>query len=371
MQTSDTTQPGRPVSPDDTSAPATADNAEHSWPELLSSLVARIDLDREAASWAMEQILAGRTTDVQIAAFAVALRSKGETVAEIGGLAETMLDFATPIEIGPAAVDIVGSGGDRANTVNISTMAAVVAAAAGTRVVKHGNRAASSACGAADVLEALGLRLDLSPAQQEQVIDHAGIGFLFAPYYHPALRNTAGARSQLQILTTFNFLGPLTNPGWPTAQAIGVADKRMAELCAGVLADRGNSGIVFHGADGLDELTTTSTSTVWTFGHGEVSTAELDPQDLGIRRAQIRELVGGGPAQNAEITNRLLTGEPGPIRDIVCLNAAAALAAYDGPGPASQLSQTLQPQLSRAAEAIDSGAALATLKSWVELSQTV
>jgi anthranilate phosphoribosyltransferase len=371
VQTSDTTQAGHRIGPDDDSAQAGASAVGHSWPDLLSSLVDGIDLSKEAASWAMGQILAGQASDVQIAAFAVALRGKGETVAEIGGLAETMLDFATPIEIGSPAVDIVGSGGDRANTVNVSTMAAVVAAAAGARVVKHGNRAASSACGAADVLEALGLRLDLSPLQQQQVIDRAGIGFLFAPYYHPALRNTAGARSQLQILTSFNFLGPLSNPGWPPAQAIGVADKRMAELCAGVLADRGNSGLVFHGADGLDELTTTSTSTVWVFSNGEVSATEFDPQDLGIQRAQIRDLVGGGPAQNAEITNRLLTGEPGPVRDIVCLNAAAALAAHDGPGTARQLTETLHPQLARAAEAIDSGAALDTLNSWVKLSQTI
>lgn len=340
-----------------------------SWPKLLSSLVAGHDQTWEAASWAMTQILAGEASDVQIAAFAVALRSKGETVAEIGGLAETMLDFATPIQIASPAVDIVGSGGDRANTVNVSTMAGIVAAAAGARVVKHGNRAASSACGAADVLEALGVRLDISPAQQQDVIDRAGIGFLFAPYYHPALRNTAGARSQLQILTTFNFLGPLSNPGWPTAQAIGVANEQMAELSAGVLANRGNHGIVFHGVDGLDELTTTTTSKVWVFAGGEVTATDLDPADLGIERAKIWELTGGGPQQNADIARRLFAGEPGPVRDIVCLNAAAALAAHDGPGPASGLTETLAAQISRAADAIDSGAARATLETWADLTQ--
>lgn len=342
-----------------------------SWPELLSALVGGDDQTHDAASWAMRQILAGEASDVQIAAFAVALRSKGETVAEIGGLADTMLDFATRIDIARPAVDIVGSGGDRANTVNVSTMAGVVAAAAGARVVKHGNRAASSACGAADVLEALGVRLDLSPAQQQAVIDDVGIGFLFAPYYHPALRNTAGARSQLQILTTFNFLGPLSNPAWPSAQAIGVANEQMAKLSAGVLADRGNHGLVFHGTDGLDELTTTTTSKVWVFGDGQVTETGLDPRDLGIERAEIGDLIGGGPQQNADIAARVFAGEPGPVRDIVCLNAAATLAAYDGPGPASELTESLAAQVARAGDAIDSGAAQATLDRWATLTRTV
>lgn len=348
-----------------------AQREQYDWPQLLSALVARQDQPRDATAWAMARILDGQASDVQIAAFAVALRSKGETVAEIGGLAETMLDFATPIELGSPAVDIVGSGGDRANTVNVSTMAGIVAAAAGARVVKHGNRAASSACGAADVLESLGVRITLSPAQQQQVIDRSGIAFLFAPHYHPALRNTASARRQLGILTSFNFLGPLSNPGWPTAQAVGVANEQMAELSAGVLADRGNQGVVFHGADGLDELTTTSTSNVWVFGDGQVVQTILDPRDLGIERAEISDLIGGGPEQNADLARRLFAGEQGPVRDIVCLNAAAALVAHDGPGPATGLTEELAAQLPRAAEAIDSGAARSTLDRWAELTQTV
>lgn len=347
------------------------ESERHTWPQLLSDLVSGVDQTRQAASWAMTQILDGEASDVQIAAFAVALRSKGETVTEIGGLADTMLDFATPIGITGPAVDIVGSGGDRANTVNVSTMAGIVAAAAGARVVKHGNRAASSACGAADVLEALGIRLMLPPQQQQQVIDQAGIGFLFAPHYHPALRNTAGARSQLGILTSFNFLGPLSNPGWPNAHAVGVANEQMAELSAGVLADRGDQGLVFHGTDGLDELTTTSTSTVWVFADGTVSATILDPRDLGIQPAAISDLVGGDPHQNAELARRVFAGELGPVRDIVCLNAAATLAAYDGPGPAADLADTLANQLPRAAEAIDSGAASATLDRWAELTRTI
>ncbi|MET0693546.1 MAG: anthranilate phosphoribosyltransferase, partial [Propionibacteriaceae bacterium] len=204
------------------------------WPELLSGLVRREDQSREATSWAMEQILAGAANPAQLTAFVIALRSKGETVEEILGLADTMIDFATPIEIPGPAVDVVGSGGDRANTVNVSTMAAIVAAGAGVRVVKHGNRAASSACGAADVLEALGVVLDLTPEQQQQVVDRSGIGFLFAPRYHPALRHAAAMRSELGIPTTFNFLGPLANPAQPDSQAVGVADARMAALMAGV-----------------------------------------------------------------------------------------------------------------------------------------
>jgi anthranilate phosphoribosyltransferase len=348
----------------------TKEGSARTWPDLLSTLVAGNDLDRSAAAWAMGQILSGEATDVQIAGFAVALRSKGETVTEISGLAETMLELATPIEVPGPAVDIVGSGGDRSNTVNISTMAAVVAAAAGARVVKHGNRAASSACGAADVLEELGLRLDLDPAAQQQVISEVGIGFLFAPYYHASLRNTAGARSQLGILTTFNFLGPLTNPGWPNAHAAGVADERMAELSAGVLAERGDSGLVFHGTDGLDELTTTTTSTVWVFSDGTVSKTLLDPRDLGIARSEISDLVGGGPPRNAAIARRVFAGDHGPVRDIVQLNAAAALAAFDGPGSADDLVPTLVGCFERAGEAIDSGKASDLLDRWIAATRS-
>jgi anthranilate phosphoribosyltransferase len=211
------------------------------WPELLSSLVRGEDQPAEATGWAMGEILNGDATPAQMAAFVIGLRSKGETVAELTGLADTMIEFATPIEIGGPAVDVVGSGGDRSNTVNISTMAAIVAAAAGTRVVKHGNRAASSACGAADVLEALGVVLDLAPEAQQQVVDQVGIGFLFAAHYHPALRHASAMRRELGIPTTFNFLGPLANPAQPISQAVGVADPQMAELMAGVFATRGTT----------------------------------------------------------------------------------------------------------------------------------
>lgn len=340
------------------------------WPALLSGLVQGRDQTREAAAWAMEQILAGEATPAQLAAFVVGLRAKGETVEEISGLADTMLEFATPIEIGGRCVDVVGSGGDRSNTVNISTMAAVVAAAAGARVVKHGNRAASSACGAADVLEALGVVLDLTPQAQAQVVDAVGIGFLFAPHYHPALRHAAAPRRELGIPTTFNYLGPLANPAAPLAQAVGVADARMAALMAGVLASRGNQGLVVHGADGLDELTTTTTSRVWLYADGEVWEAQLEPRDLGLRRATVPELAGGGPADNAHVVREVMAGGPGPVHDIVVLNAAAALLASDKPD-AGDLAGQLRPRLDRAEEAIASGAAASKLQDWVDATQSV
>ncbi len=340
------------------------------WPELLSSLVRGEDQPAEATAWAMGQILSGDATPAQLAAFVVGLRSKGETVQELTGLADMMIEFATPIEIGGPAVDVVGTGGDRSNTVNISTMAAIVAAAAGARVVKHGNRAASSACGAADVLEALGVVLDLTPEAQQQVVDQVGIGFLFAAHYHPALRHAAGPRRELGIPTTFNFLGPLANPAQPISQAVGVADPRMAELMAGVFASRGNYGLVFHGGEGLDELTTTTGSTVWVYADGEVERVELDPLNLGVPRASLPDLVGGDAAVNAEAVRELVAGQPGPIRDIVVLNAAAALVAYAKPASA-RLEEDFATELDRAREAIDSGAARTKLKEWIEATQSV
>jgi anthranilate phosphoribosyltransferase len=339
------------------------------WPQLLNALVQGHDQSSEATGWAMGQILAGEATPAQLAAFVVALRAKGETVAEIAGLADVMLEFATAIEVGGLCVDVVGSGGDRANTVNVSTMAAIVAAAAGARVVKHGNRAASSACGSADVLEALGLVLDLSPEAQQKIVDEVGIGFLFAPHYHPALRHAAAPRRELGILTTFNFLGPLANPAQPLAQAVGVADARMAALMAGVFARRGNQGLVVHGGDGLDELTTTTTSRVWVYADGTVAETQLDPRELGLAPARVADLRGGDAAVNAEVVRQLVAGRPGPVHDIVVLNAAAALLAYDKPG-AGDLAGQLRPRLERAEAAIASGAAEATLTAWVAASQS-
>ena len=340
------------------------------WPAVLGELIAGQDISGESAGWAMRQILSGEATPAQLAAFVVALRAKGETVEELSALADTMLEFATPIEITEHAVDVVGSGGDRANTVNISTMAAIVAAAAGARVVKHGNRAASSACGAADVLEALGLVLDLTPEQQVAVVDRVGIGFLFAPLYHPALRHAGPVRGQLGVPTTFNFLGPLANPAQPLAQAVGVADVRMAGLMAGVLAGRGNQGMVVHGRDGLDELTTTAASQVWLYRDGEVRTAELEPAELGIRRGRPEELVGGRADVNAAVATDLLDGRTGPVRDVVLLNAAATLVAWEGHVGSDSLNEAFATQLERAADAVDSGAAKAKLTDWVAVTRS-
>lgn len=338
------------------------------WAQLLGALVRGEDQAPAATGWAMGQILSGAATPAQLAAFVIALRAKGETVEEIAGLADVMLEFGTPIEIGGAAVDVVGSGGDRSNTVNISTMAAIVAAGAGARVVKHGNRAASSACGSADVLEALGIVLALTPAAQVIVVDAVGIGFLFAPHYHPALRHAAGPRRELGIPTTFNFLGPLANPAQPVAQAVGVADVRMAGLMAEVFAGRGNQGLVVHGGDGLDELTTTTSSDVWVYADGVVTRTQLDPADLGVPRADLADLVGGDAAHNAQVVHDVLAGRPGPVRDVVLLNAAAALVAESKPSP-DDLTGQFETQLGRAASAIDSGAAQALLGRWVDATQ--
>lgn len=339
------------------------------WADLLTDLVSRRDLSTEQTGWAMGEILAGQATPVHVAAFAVALRTKGETVAELGGMAEQMLRFASPLQLSGRCVDVVGSGADRANTVNISTMAGIVAAGAGARVAKHGNRAASSACGTADVLEELGVALSVDPAAQQAILDECGIVFLFAPLYHPSLRHAAATRRELGISTTFNFLGPLANPARPDAQAVGLADPRVAELIAGVLAGRNVDAVVFHGGDGLDELTTTTDSAVWLVADGQVSRHLLDPQELGLARSRPEQLVGGQAPRNADVVRDLLAGAQGPVRDIVVLNAAATLVAFEGPRHDVSLVEQLAPQLERAAQAIDSGAAKATLETWVAATQ--
>src|SRR5579859_5034431 len=293
------------------------------WPALIGALVKGESLTSAEAEWAMNEIMEGAATTAQIAGFGVALRIKGTTVGELSGLARSMLDHATPIRVPGRIADLVGTGGDGAHTVNISTMGTIVAAAAGVRMVKHGNRAASSACGAADVLEALGVVIDLPPAASAQIAEEIGIAFLFAPLYHPALRHAAAARRELGVPTVFNFLGPVANPARPQAQAVGVADPRMGEIIAGVLAERGCSALVFHGDDGLDELTTTTTSTVWLAGASGVSRLLLDPAELGLRRTVPGDLRGGDAAHNAAVARSVLAGEPSPVLDTVLLNAAA------------------------------------------------
>ncbi|QZY28031.1 anthranilate phosphoribosyltransferase [Nocardioides coralli] len=338
----------------------------HSWPEVLSALVAGTDLDAGQTAWAMGEIVTGEATPAQVAGFAVALRAKGETAQEVSGLIEAMYAAATPIEVAGRCLDVVGTGGDRSMSVNISTMAAIVAAGAGARVVKHGNRSASSKSGSADVLEALGIRLDLPPDRVAALASEVGITFCFAAAFHPGMRHTAVPRRELGIGTTFNFLGPLANPAKPAAQAIGSADPRMLPVMAGVLAARGVDALVFRGDDGLDELTTTTTSTVWHVHGGEVSTTTIDPRDLGLPLSTAEALRGGDVTHNADVVRRVLEGQPGPVRDAVLLNAGAALAVHDD--PAVDLVDSLPAGLAKATEAVDSGAARDTLDRWVSAS---
>jgi anthranilate phosphoribosyltransferase len=333
------------------------------WPEVLGALVAREDLTAEQAGWAMAEILAGEASPAQIAGFAVALRAKGETAAEVTGLADAMLAKANPIEVPGRLLDIVGTGMDRSMSVNISTMSAIVAAGAGVRVVKHGNRSASSKSGSADVLEQLGIRLDLPVPRVAEVAEEAGITFCFSAAFHPAMRHAAVPRRELGIGTTFNFLGPLTNPARPAAQAIGCADPRMAPVMAGVFARRGVDAWVFRGDDGLDELTTTTTSSVWVVHDGVVETATVDPRAHGMELSTPEALRGGDAAHNAGVVRRLLEGEPGAVRDAVLLNTGAALAVHEQ--AAGSLDEALAAGLARAREAIDSGAARAVLERWV------
>ncbi|MEU5039620.1 MULTISPECIES: anthranilate phosphoribosyltransferase [Streptomyces] len=347
--------------------PAGGDTAAgRSWPEVLNALLYGRDQSADATAWAMDRIMQGEATDAQIAGFVVALRAKGETVEEINGLVRTMYAHANVIEVPGRTVDIVGTGGDGAKTVNISTMSAIVVAGTGATVVKHGNRAASSASGASDVLEKLGVNLELTPQRVAEVAGEAGITFCFAIKFHPALRHAGAARGQLGIRTVFNILGPLTNPARVRSQAVGVADPRMAPVVAGVFAERGNSSLVFRGDDGLDELTTTSTSHVWVVRDGKVTEESFDPRDVGIDLVPVEALRGGDPAYNAEVARKLLDGETGPVRDAVLLNSAAALVALD-PGTGT-LAEQLRAGMDKAAESIDSGAAKRTLERWVAAS---
>ena len=348
-----------------TTAPA---GATPTWPRLLTRLLRREDLTAADTAWAMNEVMAGEATPVQVAAFVVALRAKGESPDEVAGMAATMLERATPVRLPLACVDVVGTGGDGAHTVNISTMAAVVTAAAGAPVAKHGNRAASSSSGAADVLEALGVVIDLPAAAVAHCVQEAGIGFFFAPVFHPGMRHAAVPRREMGIATVFNFLGPLTNPGRPVAAAIGCADSRMAPVLAAVLAARGSRALVFRGDDGLDELTTATTSSVWVVRDGDVEPDRVDPSALGIATPQPDALRGADPAHNAAVFRRVMEGEGGPVRDAVLLNAAGALAAFDE--RAARLHDALAAGMERAAKAVDDGSAAALLDRWIAVSGT-
>ena len=348
---------------------ASAQAAGNTWPRLINALISGADLTAGSTEWAMNSIMSGEATPAQVAGFLVALRSKGETVDELAGLVEAMIANANPIDIAGEKLDIVGTGGDQQNTVNISTMAALIAAGAGARVVKHGNRASSSSSGSADVLEALGVRLDLPIPRVALNAEEAGITFCFAQVFHPSMRHAAVARRELGVPTAFNFLGPMINPAHVQASAVGVANEQMAPLVAGVLAKRGSRGLVFRGNDGLDELTTTGPSRVWEIRNGEVTEEMFDPRDLGIRTATLEELRGGDAVANAAVVRAVLGGAPGPARDAALLNAAAGLVAFDldAVGP---LAERMAAAFKRAEQSIESGAAAAVLDRWVALSQT-
>jgi len=340
----------------------------NTWPHLIETLTNGLDLSSTSAQWAMNEILQGETDIAQIKEFLLALKTKGETAEEVNAFVGAMYQHSAPINIAERAVDTVGTGGDGFNTINISTTAAIVAAAAGAKVVKHGNRAATSKSGSADLLEALGVNIDLVGEGVETVFREVGIGFCFAPKFHPAMRFAAPARKELGVPTIFNILGPLANPAKPKAAAIGVANDRMHLLMAQVLSAKGVDGFVFRGDDGLDEISLATTTSVLTIGQGEISSDLIDPTEFGISKAPITDLVGGDAQFNANVSRAIFNGEAGAPRDAVALNAAAAIAAYKGEF-AKSLSERMRDGYADAIKAIDSGAATALLENWVTVSQ--
>ncbi|MFO7688940.1 MAG: anthranilate phosphoribosyltransferase [Cryobacterium sp.] len=346
-----------------------------SWPKIFNALLDGIDLSVADAAWCMEQVMLGKATSAQLAAFLVALRAKGETVDEVVGFRDAILEHAVALNVDPMALDIVGTGGDHFGTVNISTMASIVCAAAGVPVVKHGNRAASSASGSSDVLGALGVDLTLSAARVAEILDETGITFAYAAAFHPGFRHAGPIRAELGIPTVFNYLGPLCNPARPEASAVGVARLDRVPLFVGVFQTRGATALVFRGDDGLDELTTTGHSHIWEVSRGLVTEHDLDPRELGIALADIGDLVGGDAAHNARVVHTVFAGEFGPVRDIVLLNAAAGLVAFELANDPAQTQRSIvarfREQLAVAATAIDSGAAATKLAQWVTATQTL
>ena len=333
------------------------------WTDALVPLSQGQDLERGTAELAMTEIMEGRATSAQIAAFIVALRIKGESVEEMTGLVSAMRAASVKVDVGIPVLDIVGTGGDRSGTFNISTTASFIAAGAGARIAKHGNRSASSQCGSADVLEGLGMVLDLDPEDTASLVREEGFGFFFAPTYHPAMRFAGPVRSELKIPTVFNFLGPLTNPAGAKFLAIGVSDSLMASKMIGVLANLGSVSVfVFHGEDGLDELTTTGPSQIYRLRNGEITQSEFTPEDFGVPRATIAEIKGGDVQENVSILRSILAGEKGPKRDIVVVNAAAGLVA-------AGLADGFTDGVAAAEKAIDTGAAGSVLSKVVSRSQ--
>jgi anthranilate phosphoribosyltransferase len=338
------------------------------WASSITKMENGLDLNPQEAQDLMREVLEDRADKETLKQFLLALKSKGETAEEVGALVAQMYEHCAPIKIEERSVDTVGTGGDGAHTINISTTAAIIAAAAGARVVKHGNRAASSKSGAGDLLEALGVAINLDGVKVAKTVEELGIGFCFAPVFHPAMRFAAPARKELATATVFNILGPLANPARPKAAAIGVANERMHLVMAQVLADRGVEGFVFRGDDGLDEITLATTTSVLSIGGGEITSDRIDAKDFGLDNAPISALVGGDANENARITNAIFAGEKGAPRDAVLLNAAAAIAAFDGQASQS-IHERISTSLLKATDAVDSGAATNLLTRWVILSQ--
>ena len=341
-----------------------------SWNRAFELLDNFLDLPSDLVRILMREILEGRADKEDLKRFLLALKAKGETSDEVGAMVAEMYEHAAPITINERAVDIVGTGGDQANTINISTMSAIVAAAAGAVVVKHGNRAASSKSGSADLLEALGVAINLDGKLVAECVSELRIGFCFAPNFHPAMRHAAPARKELGVPTVFNILGPLANPAKPKSAAIGVANDRMHLVMAQVLGDRGVDGFVFRGDDGLDELTLTTTTQVLTIGNGEIESGLINPPDFGISYSPIEKLVGGDASENAKIAISVFEGEVGAPRDAVILNAAAAIAAYNNDAELD-LHTRFAEGVTEAKAAIDSGAALDLLNRWIKLTQAI
>lgn len=343
------------------------------WSDVLTTLLERRDLSVWESTWAMRQIMRGDVTEAQLAGFLVALRAKGETIDEIVGFRDAILEAAVPLPVSPNVLDIVGTGGDRVGTVNISTTAAVIIGATGVPVVKHGNRAASSASGSSDVLSALGLELTLDPAAVSSILDRTGITFAWAGAFHPGFKHAGAVRAQLGVPTVFNMLGPLCNPARAEANAVGVAQIERVPLITGVFRTRGATALVFRGDDGLDELTTTGHSRIWEVTRGDIHEHDLDPRDLGIPIADLADLIGGTPDHNAEVLRRTLAGERGAVRDIVLLNAAAGLVAFELSQDATQVQRPILERLregyERAEAAIDDGRAAAKLDEWIGVSR--
>ncbi len=341
------------------------------WASFVDSLTEGQPLDYPTAYALMDEVMAGELGDVRLASLLSVLAVRGVTGDELHGLADAMRDNAREISLPRTSVDIVGTGGDRANTVNISTMAAIVVASMGIPVVKHGNRASTSASGSADVLEALGVNLQLDPARIIEVFDKTGIAFLFANNFHPSMRYAAATRRELAFPTVFNVLGPLTNPARPSAAAIGVARADVAPLVADVFAKRGNDALVFRGRSaGLDEITTTEPVQVWSAADGEVSYAEFDPaEEFNLQTSTLEDLRGGDPAFNAGVARRVLGGQDGPILDAVALNASAGLVAAEG-GTAQSVQENMAGALSRVQEALAEGRPLEKLDEWVQESRS-